>query len=1656
MTVSGGWKTDGRMVVCLAILQASLLVLASLAIVISPASADPIVNANPDGTREIVWAFDEPLNYTLNGTTVAGGLGKLEYIYRSLAENTSSSFEQGVRFENVSTDTVNDSVTLDGGRAKVHNIIIQPFIGGVDTHIREDMPTTNYGDDTVVELSGETGKTRRALFRFDVSSIPSDAVTVDATLWLCNAGGTPTPLGFSLYALSKPFDELTASWNENSSGSPWASPGGDYDTVLYDTGALTNTPGVTGLDMSRLVDLWVGKKKQNYGIIMLPSATLLNSWKGILSSEDLTRPDLHPKLVVNYTLPGISGIYESSPMGLATNATFRLASWTNTTFSFATDLFDGSNISSRWDWLNDPCKGTGSYDTTTNPGTLTVVGDGNPGNDLDHSGINFMHQNISGDFVASTFVINPYPDNKTGSGILIFDDKYAYVGVYLMGEGSGSSVFVLANEGGTESVKAIVPWVGHSWAFFTIIKTSFGMMVLASSDGTFWSFTYTYIPPAPYMDRLWVGPFVYSTSATTAAVSIFDSVEIQPLDQPIEVDVRARVGNSTSLIDKSWEAWGDSLPTQTGSYINETGKYIQYQATLMSAQDWFTPAFTGFFCDYEMYTAKGTIETEDFVPPGFNSWVTFSTSEDDSVGSVLYSYSTDHGENWTKAFAGGSYSITTEGASIMIRVYLSTDDTLVTPNVDSIKVIYNAALYTFWVTAPSSVVAGEEFEVTIEARDETNSTATTWKGPVMLEAMDETGNSSAQGRLEFPFTWITEGGKVTISNEKYRVSETIRIRATSGSTTGISEPIEVLAGPPSLIVINPNVTQVLEYSEKEFVATAYDAYGNIVPDAEYTWQADAVLGMLSTTAGRFVTLTTDGPDVEGYLNVTSGNASAWLFVRIVPHIYPPEFIGLIPGQVRDEDSGSWTLNISSYVVDREDSQSALRWFITNETVIAITDGENETGQLEIELTTIQDTFGYNNLTLVVVDSTGMMNTTTIPILLNGINDRPKIGHIFPLTIEHDSSYTYDFTWYVDDVDNAHSQLALSVDSGNDPYSTVDGMRITFTYPFSMIGTDQYVAVTVSDGYLESSTIVRVTVSENTAPTQTDSLPDLSIHQGEEIVGYLNLSEFFENPDGDILTFSAVSEHVDVTIQDNGTVDFLGPMDWFGQEYVIFVATDPSGTRVEDAMQVTVIEVNQAPSIEEVPDLEVRFDSRYDFDLLPYLSDPNDPSDSLSITTNDSHISVLGSVISLQYPRAMNGTTLPVTITASDGELSDSCTITVSVSDNRPPVLAVPNMPDHEFMEDVPVPYPVGADLEDLFTDPEYGSSLTFYAFCWDEEVNSSASNDTQDDWSVWFQVEEDFYGDCKFTVRAMDLDGAIAERTVTLTILPLPDSPSFDLPAEINVTEGTRMALDLSIGVSDPDPEDTDFTFEILGTQSDQIQIQGSVLVSEFSEGFLEDGEDSRTISIQVRAIDPSGLAATDTIDIVVVKAPGKGGLSTWVYAALGGLGITSAVLGAVAWKKRKKPFMVQDMMLIHNDGLLIGRQAQDQPGAIDENIMSGMLTAVLNFVEDSMSANQDTLKSFGFEHYMVLVQRGEKAYAAIVYDGDAPEQISKELASFLGKIERVYKHGLENWSGDLSSDFPAIGMLIQNFVKEHSKAKGGKVKGMWVSKNEPDVKRTK
>jgi hypothetical protein len=1598
-------------------------------------------------TRTLTWDFDNPANYTATQAQVSGGFGTLSFMNETVLENTQAGYAQGTTLDNLDINTTSDSIILSQAAPPVTTVTIQPVpANGMDTYIEQDWADMNFGDVNVLMMESRNGRNDRPLLEFDLSTIPAGAVVWNATLLLNIRNSNGNTIDFSIYAVTTPWLETEVTWNSAFNGHPWT-PGGDYNASIIFRGTMDGSVGWHSMNVSRLVDLWLKGTLNNYGMILVPDNDgNTASWKRFVASEDATRVTQRPKLIVNYTLPGATGTYESKALGPGTNSQFTLASWWNASYSALTDEFNGTSLSARWSWLNEP-KGTGAYDVgVTRPGWLHILGQGNRELRDNIIGANYLYQSATESFRAETHVNATLSADPEGTGMLLVDDPLNWVSFCLNGTGANTQLIVQVTEQGVSSSVASISWPEKTDAYLRIDRVGETISSYYSDDGMTWNLANSYTPPLPYMKRLMLGLCVFSGTSSAQPQADLDFFRVTPVGNPIGLQVTARLGNSTTLTDPSWEPWGAPLPLGSGSVLARPARYIQYRVVLTSVLDWVSPQFSGFECHYERFAADGMIVTQDQAISHLKRWLTITTTEQLLGGTVSYSYSVDHGATWT-ALLPGSNSITDIAPFMMVRAAIHTPDTLSSPKVDKIVAQYAVAPSSFYMVTPASVVAGEQFDFTLESKDESNNTIQHWTGNVDLRAMDESGASPATSDLAIKSAWISLMGSVIVTNEIYTVAETIRIMASADGVYGLSEPIVVLPAALAAVNITPSVTTVPEFSDQHYMAMGYDVYWNPIPDLICDWTASPDIGTLNTTTGTYVNLATGAGRHEGFLTATNSSISGVLLIRVVPPMYPPVFTDSIPDQVKDEDFGTWTLNISTFVSDVEDNWTEMRWYTTNESLISVV-GENRTGNMEIDLATKKDLWGTDVLQLVVVDSDGMTASTTITIIINPINDAPTIDRISPLVVKHDVDLAYDFRYYVHDVDTPYENLSLRVDEASASYTSVRWLTIVFNYPLALNGTTQYVIVTVSDGELSASTVVIVTVTDDNVP-ESQRLPGLTLNQGESRLGYFDLDYYFTDKDGDVLYYATGNQHVSIVIQSDHTVDFYAPGNWWGQEYVIFIATDPLGARAEEAMSVTVLHVNQPPTISGVPDLRVRFEARYDFDLSPYVSDPDNPIDTLSITTNDTHIAVMGATISLFYPQSMNGSRMPVMITVSDGALTDSLTIHITVCDDYPPyVRAPPNSPpDHSFLEDAETPYPVLASLEDFFGDNAGSDVLTFCAFTSSPNVTATAVQIAPANWSITFDADPDYNGGSNLTIRATDADGGIVECTVSLEVIPVPDAPKLTiLPRNRTIYEGTQIAIDLSRNVTDPDIEDTQFVFQAISEYvPSYIKITGSVLVLEFKD-FLGSAEKSRTFNVTIRVTDPSGLQDTDVLTITVVKAQKeKVTENPWLYFGMIAMGGTTFGLFMVALSRRKKPFVVRDMMLIHNDGFLISRLAHHGEGEIDQDILSGMLTAVLNFVEDSMGTGAESLKTFGFKEYQVVVSRGQKVFAAVVYEGDMPDEIDKPMKEFIDTVERVYRKKLANWTGDIETDFAGVEVLIQAFVKENSRHhKAGSGEGIW------------
>ncbi len=126
--------------------------------------------------------------------------------------------------------------------------------------------------------------------------------------------------------------------------------------------------------------------------------------------------------------------------------------------------------------------------------------------------------------------------------------------------------------------------------------------------------------------------------------------------------------------------------------------------------------------------------------------------------------------------------------------------------------------------------------------------------------------------------------------------------------------------------------------------------------------------------------------------------------------------------------------------------------------------------------------------------------------------------------------------------------------------------------------------------------------------------------------------------------------------------------------------------------------------------------------------------------------------------------------------------------------------------------------------------------------------------------------------------------------------------------------------------------------------------------------------------------------------------------------------------------YLVEDVFLIHSDGRLICHHSRKFREEIDEDIFSGMLTVVRDFVKDSFKRARKGLDRLGFGDEQVLIERSEHTYLATVLVGQEPRLLPLYMAQILDEVETRYGTVLEKWTG-LLHQLEGIDDIIQKLL---------------------------
>lgn len=166
-----------------------------------------------------------------------------------------------------------------------------------DSYIRSGSSGSNYGSGNTfaVGYRSATADIARAVMKFDLSSIPSNATIDSATLAIYAASTDETESGNRTYEIHRntsDFDESTVTWDSP----PTFDAGVDEDLVI-----TANTTGYkTFTDVISLVQNWVNGTNNNYGITIKVNNEASAPRMNYNSSEAASNK---PVLTVTYSLP---------------------------------------------------------------------------------------------------------------------------------------------------------------------------------------------------------------------------------------------------------------------------------------------------------------------------------------------------------------------------------------------------------------------------------------------------------------------------------------------------------------------------------------------------------------------------------------------------------------------------------------------------------------------------------------------------------------------------------------------------------------------------------------------------------------------------------------------------------------------------------------------------------------------------------------------------------------------------------------------------------------------------------------------------------------------------------------------------------------------------------------------------------------------------------------------------------------------------------------------------------------------------------------------------------------------------------------------------------------------------------------------------------
>ncbi|MGD6894590.1 S-layer homology domain-containing protein [Bacillus infantis] len=394
-----------------------------------------------------------------------------------------------------------------------------------------------------------------------------------------------------------------------------------------------------------------------------------------------------------------------------------------------------------------------------------------------------------------------------------------------------------------------------------------------------------------------------------------------------------------------------------------------------------------------------------------------------------------------------------------------------------------------------------------------------------------------------------------------------------------------------------------------------------------------------------------------------------------------------------------------------------------------------------------------------------------PVQRNPIADKVINLEDGPITIDVSAVFT--------DADNDALSLTAMSRAPGIASAELTGNQLTIN-PVS--AGKAVIQMSATDG--KQSAVSRFNITVNTKPAGTE-IPGqtITLNAGDRA---LDLSSFFHDSDGDILTYTAESENPLVAEPTINGADLVLAAVSPGTTNITVTADDGRGGKISKSVQVLV---NRSPEVfTAIPDQTGTIGEQ---DVAVNLEDVfrDLDSDSLTYSVESSNSAIANASLNgktVNITALSAGETL-ITVTANDGK-GGSATANFTIVVNQAPVALI--IPDQV--------YTLGneggsLDLSAVFTDSD-GDPITYNAVSQNPAISAVSVNGSL------LNITPSAAGTAVITVNAEDGRGGIATQTFNVRVNRTPTGISIG-DQIISLGSAYRL-LDLSATFTDPDGDD--------------------------------------------------------------------------------------------------------------------------------------------------------------------------------------------------------------------------------------------------------------